>query len=1490
MKREKIKGIIAVACAASIIATWTSGITAYAQDNSNVNTSTSTVSVEKNETAPKIMITEVCPNPKGSTDYYEFFELYNNSNETIDLKGYTILYLYPSGSTPKKYTITDSVKIEPYSTKVVWLTKYAIPAGNDKIDNFNNNFNTDLSEDDVYKFDNTSCNFNLPNSLKRGIAISKSTSVNDIICEAWFDSSSPNAPEGIIQSVENSSITYKWVEGNGTKMTVADRRTYSTPGTLEEGQVPEVDGVDNIAPEITSTQNKTFAEIGKEYKITAKVPEKLKEAYIMYGLGAVDTNNKIPMNIVSSENGVYTYEASITLNELGNYKYKIVGVDEANNKTILPHNESGYNLECVEADKGTSPVLKCLDDSITSIDEGKDLVIPYSHTDDNKIREISVYYKPEGQNEYSKITTTSFRVPGKYFTNIPGNKLLGSNYVDYYLEAKDDFHTVQTEVKRIKINRLHNDNGIRTNLTDNEVISGNTLITANDSKNNKNVNIKVDGNKVDTYSTMEKGAFFEVSYTGIDSYFKNAIAVGDNVLTYLAKWFNTLPSKSVFVDKKYFTKNDDGSVSVTISMLAGTQGSAFELYDDANNDDYKFTDFHLVLLDGTVLNPDNGYDPSIVYSIGDSTNMSPKHDLHFTIPKDKVDAAGFMLDTKTLKDGKHNISFDSLENNKTISVIVDNTAPEINVNLNEGDTLLKKFTVNAEVTDNTEVNESATEIWLDGSPLKKPYTFVPADMDEGEHTLTVKAVDKAGNSAEKTINFKTKSTYSKTKDQASENNNKSAKLKLSFEGEYNEGANVNFYKADVLKKDEIKIYNGTGDNPFSSAKEAALNDGIASKTGEFPYQMMELTVNNCNDNDKVSVSYTGKVNYNKEIKLFVYSVEKNQWELLDSTKGQDGKITGEFTAKGHVKDGKALVLAQGRTDGTLPKTETNARDCEKINDPSYVWDGTGIPSQYDFSFAWITDTQYYCESYNDVFTNMNKWIVSQKDAQNIKYVIHTGDLVDEWDQIDQWNVLDENLKIFEDANLPYGVLAGNHDVAAGNEIYDNYFKYCGEDRFKNQATYGESYKNNLGHYDLLTEDGQDFIVLYMGWDIYTNEINWMNEVLAKYKDRKAILCFHRYTNADGNLDYTGDLVQREVVAKNPNVFAVLDGHYHGAAINIKAFDDDNDGVKERNVYQICTDYQSADLGGSGYVKMLYFDLQNNKVYMNSYSPVLNDFNYYDNAKLDSYSDGVIKNNQDIYELSTNFNTAEKSLEGESVEAKVYKSDLIGTATVKNNEASVNYEGLESGKDYYWYGEVTNNNDLVTRTDINKLTYNNKDEKLKLDSFTAGSDKFNISNNVKLTANASGSSKKISYRFVAMKDGKIVYVRNFNEKNTAVWTPSEEGDYKLYVVAKDTAGNEVKKTISYKVNNNLSINSFGTTSKKAIKANKGIKLFVNGTGDNLKYKFTVMKDGKVVFSRSYKEKNTVVWTPSEAGDYIVCYKVKDASGNEKSQYGKISVGK
>ena len=109
-------------------------------------------------------------------------------------------------------------------------------------------------------------------------------------------------------------------------------------------------------------------------------------------------------------------------------------------------------------------------------------------------------------------------------------------------------------------------------------------------------------------------------------------------------------------------------------------------------------------------------------------------------------------------------------------------------------------------------------------------------------------------------------------------------------------------------------------------------------------------------------------------------------------------------------------------------------------------------------------------------------------------------------------------------------------------------------------------------------------------------------------------------NSDGGLmDYYGQLVQDNVVAQNPNVIAVLNGHYHGASYETTVFDDDKDGVYDRTVYQICTDYQSGFEGGSGYIKMLYFDLDNNKIYINSYSPSLDDFNYYDNTSVTAVS-------------------------------------------------------------------------------------------------------------------------------------------------------------------------------------------------------------------------------------------------------------------------------
>ena len=42
-------------------------------------------------------------------------------------------------------------------------------------------------------------------------------------------------------------------------------------------------------------------------------------------------------------------------------------------------------------------------------------------------------------------------------------------------------------------------------------------------------------------------------------------------------------------------------------------------------------------------------------------------------------------------------------------------------------------------------------------------------------------------------------------------------------------------------------------------------------------------------------------------------------------------------------------------------------------------------------------------------------------------------------------------------------------------------------------------------------------MVYMGWGIGNDEIEWMNQVLAQYPERKAILNFHEYLLASGGM-------------------------------------------------------------------------------------------------------------------------------------------------------------------------------------------------------------------------------------------------------------------------------------------------------------------------------------------------------------------------------------
>ncbi|CDZ24853.1 YvnB [[Clostridium] cellulosi] len=273
-----------------------------------------------------------------------------------------------------------------------------------------------------------------------------------------------------------------------------------------------------------------------------------------------------------------------------------------------------------------------------------------------------------------------------------------------------------------------------------------------------------------------------------------------------------------------------------------------------------------------------------------------------------------------------------------------------------------------------------------------------------------------------------------------------------------------------------------------------------------------------------------------------------------------------------------------------------------------------------FSFAWLTDTQYYTSKYPDLYKLTVQYILDNRESRNTKYVIHTGDIVDNSKKEYQWINADNCLSLLDNAKMPYGVLAGNHDVNHDKKDYSEYDRYFGEKRFCSNIWYGGSYKNNKGHYDLISAGRNDFIIVYMGWGISKAEFDWMNQVLAEHKDKTAILCFHNYLNNTGRRDFVGEEIFNNVVKRNKNVIMTLNGHYHGAARKEDKIDDDGDGVYDRTVYQILSDYQEGPMGGGGYIRYITFDTKANKVSISTYSPYFNDYNFFNNneSRRDSY--------------------------------------------------------------------------------------------------------------------------------------------------------------------------------------------------------------------------------------------------------------------------------
>lgn len=262
-----------------------------------------------------------------------------------------------------------------------------------------------------------------------------------------------------------------------------------------------------------------------------------------------------------------------------------------------------------------------------------------------------------------------------------------------------------------------------------------------------------------------------------------------------------------------------------------------------------------------------------------------------------------------------------------------------------------------------------------------------------------------------------------------------------------------------------------------------------------------------------------------------------------------------------------------------------------------------------YTVAWISDTQHYANTFPEIYPTITSFLAEHAGDLNLTYVVHTGDLVHRVGSRENWERAVEAMDILGD--IPYGVLAGNHDEAKTKGIFDNYCRYFGEDKFSGRSWYGDSFEDNRGHYDLITVGDTDYIFVYMSFEPDEKALRFIKESFDRYPDRVGILCLHDFIKTDGTISADGKIIREKVLAACPNCYLVLCGHRYGFYCLEDTYTDDGRETP-RTVYEMMMNYQAAGKeGGSGYFRLMQFDDAEGTIRILSYSAYLDDYNWLD---------------------------------------------------------------------------------------------------------------------------------------------------------------------------------------------------------------------------------------------------------------------------------------
>lgn len=264
------------------------------------------------------------------------------------------------------------------------------------------------------------------------------------------------------------------------------------------------------------------------------------------------------------------------------------------------------------------------------------------------------------------------------------------------------------------------------------------------------------------------------------------------------------------------------------------------------------------------------------------------------------------------------------------------------------------------------------------------------------------------------------------------------------------------------------------------------------------------------------------------------------------------------------------------------------------------------------------------------FFAQTEWIKKNKKKLNIVMVAHVGDIT-QTDHDEEWKIADTAFKTI-DPHVPYLLCSGNHDMGysaqhkktcySRNSRLSDYFK---PSRFTKNPLYrshfGEDSRVHFreegkieNYYLFFKGGGLKFLILALEFKPRDETLAWANKIVSQHPDYRTIVVTHGYlsrkkgkrSESDGYVvkGNSGVLIWEKFVSRHENIFLVLSGHATENQLSSK-------GKKGNIVHQVQADYWYWDVpeikAGSGYLRMMTFRPAENRIDVQTYSPVLDRF-------------------------------------------------------------------------------------------------------------------------------------------------------------------------------------------------------------------------------------------------------------------------------------------